>query len=439
MNKAVIIVICLAALIVGLPLIAHLARKGPNNASVPGDILNGEEPNALVPSYKVAEQGQTEARFNLDLYYKYGDGALKFDEWASKAEVGDAVSQLCLGLCYANGDGVPTEKMNHVEALKWCRKAADQGNVLAQRFMGACYAQGKLDEEMDAEKRVVPQDKAFAESFLYHPQYYCLDGEMPQDEVEAVRWYRKAADQGDDFSQFFLGFCHANGRGGVPLDDVEAAKWYRKAADQGNPEAQYDLGLCYAQGWGVPKNEEEAVKWYQKAAKQGEDYAEFALGFCYANGRGVAKSIALADMWLSARYNLDMQGLTGFSRNWRDALGSKMSPQQIDEAQKLPTDYPSNSIRLWLTGRPLQSHLAGNDTLSGISNNVSKLVEGMQVVEFDDLLGVVGVRVGQFGTRELYEWSLPETVIRAKVKENTVISFETQTRRGLFSHFGESK
>ena len=33
-----------------------------------------------------------------------------------------------------------------------------------------------------------------------------------------------------------------NGRG-VPKDDAEAVKWYRKAADQGNADALVDLGL----------------------------------------------------------------------------------------------------------------------------------------------------------------------------------------------------
>ena len=45
---------------------------------------------------------------------------------------------------------------------------------------------------------------------------------------------------------------YANGQG-VALDHVEAVKWYRLAANQGLAKAQNELGYDYAQGRGVPK------------------------------------------------------------------------------------------------------------------------------------------------------------------------------------------
>jgi len=38
---------------------------------------------------------------------------------------------------------------------------------------------------------------------------------------------------------------------GVAKDEVEAVKWYRKAAEQNYAKAQYDLGFCYYNGEGV--------------------------------------------------------------------------------------------------------------------------------------------------------------------------------------------
>ena len=46
-------------------------------------------------------------------------------------------------------------------------------------------------------------------------------------------------------------------------------KWYRKAAEQGNRDAQFYLGIMYYLGHGVPPDYNEAVKWYRKAAEQG--------------------------------------------------------------------------------------------------------------------------------------------------------------------------
>jgi TPR repeat protein len=123
-----------------------------------------------------------------------------------------------------------------------------------------------------------------------------------------------------------------NGQG-VPQDYAEAVKWYRKAADQGLAEAQYNLGSCYAKGQGVPKDLAEMVKWYRKAADQGLAQAQYRLGLCYLDGQGVPRDVQ-AYMWL------DLAGQTlEQARKMRDEVGSKMTPQQIAEAQKLSRDW----------------------------------------------------------------------------------------------------
>ena len=60
-------------------------------------------------------------------------------------------------------------------------------------------------------------------------------------------------------------------------DDTEAAKWFRKAAEQGDAEAQSKLGECYYFGIGVEKDETEALKWFRKAAEQGDDGAKLMV------------------------------------------------------------------------------------------------------------------------------------------------------------------
>ncbi|MCL2725942.1 MAG: SEL1-like repeat protein [Polyangiaceae bacterium] len=54
-------------------------------------------------------------------------------------------------------------------------------------------------------------------------------------------------------------------------------KWWRKAAEQGDAEAQAALGFMYSEGRGVAKDEAEAVKWWRKAAEQGYEEAQSAL------------------------------------------------------------------------------------------------------------------------------------------------------------------
>ena len=57
-------------------------------------------------------------------------------------------------------------------------------------------------------------------------------------------------------------------------DQVEAVKWFRKAAEQNDAAAQYNLGVCYYNGDGVAKDWVEAYGWLLLAARQGDEDAK---------------------------------------------------------------------------------------------------------------------------------------------------------------------
>ena len=62
---------------------------------------------------------------------------------------------------------------------------------------------------------------------------------------------------------------------GVPQDYAEALKWYRKAAEQGYALAQYNLAVMYDNGNGVPQDDTTAYMWVNLAAATGsEKYAK---------------------------------------------------------------------------------------------------------------------------------------------------------------------
>ena len=62
---------------------------------------------------------------------------------------------------------------------------------------------------------------------------------------------------------------------GVARDQVEAAKWFRKAAEQGDAGAQFQMGKrCQRDGFDAPignagEAKIEAFKWFNLAAAQG--------------------------------------------------------------------------------------------------------------------------------------------------------------------------
>jgi TPR repeat protein len=256
-------------------------------------------------------------------------------KWYRKAaEQGDAGAQLNLGVCYENGTGVAKDE---AEAIKWYRLAAEQGCAGAQYNLGLYYGngQGVVKDEAEAVKwyrKAAEQGNASAQNNLGY--CYANGKGVGKNEAEAVKWYRKAAEQGDASAQFSLGICYANGKG-VAKDEAEAVKWYRLAAEQGNASAQFNLGFCYANGKGVVKDEAEAVKWWRKAAEQGLADAQCSLGFCYGNGEGVVKNDVEGYKWaLLAAAQGDDNGKKNVS-----FAESRLSPAQRAEGQRLAQEW----------------------------------------------------------------------------------------------------
>ena len=127
------------------------------------------------------------------------------------------------------------------------------------------------------------------------------------DEIMAVIWIRKAAEQGFAQAQNQL------------IEMYDSEKWIRKAAErgnntkaqnnlgwmydipkaaeQGNAKAQTTLGFMYDTGDGVSEDDSVAVFWYRKAAEQGDVIAQYNLGLMYFNGEGVAADKNMAVFW----------------------------------------------------------------------------------------------------------------------------------------------
>jgi len=148
-------------------------------------------------------------------------------------------------------------------------------------------------------------------------------GELEQQNTEAAKWYRMAAEQGNAQAQFDLGDMYIVGSVGIDAnvdealrlwrlaasqghagaqnslgkwegllvsvcehmrdkqDYAEAMKCFRRFADQGNAKAQRELAGMYRFGRGVASNRDEAIRLYRLAALQGDAEAQFDLGNMY--------------------------------------------------------------------------------------------------------------------------------------------------------------
>ena len=195
--------------------------------------------------------------------------------------------------------------------------------------VGEGLAWDKLDagQAVEACKQAVNNDPA---NPRYQYQYARALYKAGQHE-EAVKWYRKAVEQGYVAAQAALASMYHKGRG-VAQSDTEAVKWFRKAAEQGYVFAQVDLGFMYEFGKGVPEDLTEALKWYKKATKAGSKSAEKGVAAVQSKitRKSIQTSIAKSKPQAKRQYYLIEGALTCITPahvyNYLTVLGTGLMP-----------------------------------------------------------------------------------------------------------------
>lgn len=187
---------------------------------------------------KEAATGNTDAMLKLADYYRFGEnGAPKNIElsvtWYRKAaEAGNVEAMQKFSKFLYVGIGISADPN---QSIIWRTKAAEAGNIEAMIALADMYGKG-------------------------------TSSAFPKNDTEALRWYRRAAEQGDTFGMSMVGTFYYNGRG-VSESNEEAVAWWRKAAAAGDTDVMFVLGRSYAKGEGVPASEEQAIYWWRKAAE----------------------------------------------------------------------------------------------------------------------------------------------------------------------------
>jgi TPR repeat protein len=111
-------------------------------------------------------------------------------------------------------------------------------------------------------------------------------GTLKQDHSNVLKWYQKAAKDGDDCAQERLGDMYLKGIG-TDRDYKKALAWYLKSAEQGNDTSKAQLGTMYEQSLGVDQDYQKALALYRESAKAGNALGQARLGDMYYRGIGV--------------------------------------------------------------------------------------------------------------------------------------------------------
>ncbi|KAG0283746.1 hypothetical protein BGZ96_011870 [Linnemannia gamsii] len=240
-------------------------------------------------------------------------------ETVMNARHGDAHAQVALRDLCRLGQGV---QQSYQKAIDWYLKAADQGDPVGQRRVGALYNHG-LGVKKNSQTAMV--------------------------------WFLKAVDQGDAASQRNIGVLYHCSHG-IARDDSKAMEWYSKAAEQGDAAAQYALGLMYHIGQGIPPDVSQTLGWYVKATEQGHGQAQCNLGFLYGNDESVTQDCNTAlDWYLKAASQNHVVAMCNIARYYNRGRCSLQQSTMATEGLKRAAEKGDPDATRYL--QELQRHI----------------------------------------------------------------------------------
>ena len=211
---------------------------------------------------QASEQGEKECTYMVGNMYMTGYGCeqdyAKAYSYFEKCQ-DEPIDDLALNMAFCKiqmNDG----KVD-ATALSLLTSEAEKGNATAQRVLGDCYANG--------------------------------DG-VALDLSEALKWYEKAAEQGDPYSMYATSVFLLKGDAPIVQDHAKGISYLEKAASSGLPAAQHDLALSYIGGQFVEKDVSKGLDLLEQACASGNPYSQVILATIYYQGELVSADLPKA-------------------------------------------------------------------------------------------------------------------------------------------------
>ena len=370
------------------------AQMDQQLASVPIHLLTIRQ-NKLDDLSMRSEKGDVQSMYDLGRAYVEGSAwdnsantsehgitdtlidLTKAEKWFDKAAIrGHADAQYRLGRLL-----IEKQRQNSADlskGLNWLYKAAKQDQPDATYLLGNIYQKGELVQqdffvsfqyiERSAELgnadgknelalkylRGIPNSKTmkclekFGKAIIEQNSIELSRCSNKPNEKLAVIWWENAAMEGNYVAQFNLA-THLRERVGNPKNASRALALYETVANRQilRPVdktlivlAQSSLFEMYYDGEGAPKNHTKAVEWGKKAASAGDVNSQANLGLSYYKGEGVSVDLVLGYAWLNIAASKGLENAV----KGRDFVETKMTPDQLAEAQRLSSSWKPDVV-----------------------------------------------------------------------------------------------
>jgi TPR repeat protein len=265
-------------------------------------------PEEFARTLEAAKLGEVDSAMTIAAAYGKGIGADKNPGesliWVQRAAASGAPeAQFALSRFYLSGTKLLAA--DHVQAIAWLKRAADQGHMIAMHNLGSLYRDGI--------PKALPQNHQLGELWLTraaeagftHSQYllgliYAQGDGLPADPVKAERWLREAAQHGHALAMTSLARIYSEADG-PPRDPDFVERMLLLASEMRRPEAQYQLARMYRRGYFGAMDLPRAVEWLEISAAKKYAPSQFMLAELYEKGEGVATNAsAAAQLYLEA-------------------------------------------------------------------------------------------------------------------------------------------
>lgn len=205
-----------------------------------------------------------------------------------KANAGDAESMFQLAMCYRRGQSVNVDQK---ECVFWLKKAVEKGHTKAQYYLASYYEEGEGGLPVDSIKAYTLMKSAAEKGDLY--AMYALGFSFVPSTIDkslsiSTKWLETYVEKSKDdlmcsAAELELYYRYQEG-GEIEKNISKALSFLMSAVNRGprsSPEAYNEVGECYYQGKYLSMNRDEAIRYFKLSADNGCGLGMANLGEVY--------------------------------------------------------------------------------------------------------------------------------------------------------------
>lgn len=266
---------------------------------------------------------------------------------------------------YEYGYGVDKD---YEKALKLYTQAVKNGCVEGYNGIANAYRYGHVVQQDDEKAMECYHYAVDGTDFLWSNFAKCQIGDMyaegyPNGQANyeaAMKWYRKAAEEGYGGGYLRIGNLYYKGQG-VEEDKEEAYYWFKKAADHGNVAAMYNVAFMSQEGIGTATDAERAYYYYQTAANLGDADSMYELGVMIKNGLEIPENYETAMQY----FNMAIS----YADNAELIQDAKQEIEKLEARKSVYYDVPAEDTYV---------NVPQSETINNANNNTGVIIDYMQ-------------------------------------------------------------